>query len=65
MLNTVNKKSVYDKKNMANKITLCIFLLFLSLSGMDDHSSVEALQETRRFFSLLDLHLQKTHKQQI
>lgn len=37
--------------------TLSVLLLLLPFASMDDHSSIEALQETCRLLSLLHLHL--------
>lgn len=41
-------------------ITLGILLLLLSFASVNDHPSVEALQETRRLLPLLHLNLEHT-----
>lgn len=45
-----------------SRLTLRIFLLLFPLPWVDDHPSLEALQETWRLLSLLDLNLKKPQK---
>lgn len=47
-----------------SRLTLRIFLLLFPLSWVDDHPSLEALQETWRLLSLLDLNLKNPQKKQ-
>lgn len=52
--------SVSKRSRSVKRFTLSVLLLLLPLASVDDHAAVEALQETRRLFSLLHLNLQQT-----
>ncbi len=66
-LTIISYSSLYNDNKGAGKksrnvktFTLSVLLLLLPLASVDDHPSVEALQETRRLLSLLHLNLEPT-----